>query len=157
MVAGTLIMPVLIANRQNIRRINSVRIRKVLLEVMTWLNCAEREVSVLLLDNAGIQVINRDYLHRDRPTNVISFAMQEGEFADINPHVLGDIIISVEKTLTDSHREGIKFTDEFDFLLIHGLLHLLGFDHENVDETMANKMQTLEKKIFSRLKGYTIH
>lgn len=150
-------MPIFIANRQKIRRINGVRIRKVLSEVMTWLNCAEREVSVLLLDDVGIHAINLDYLNRDRPTNVISFAMQEGEYGNVNPHLLGDIIISVERTLTDASREGLKFTDELDYLLIHGLLHLLGFDHENVSEATAIEMQTLVKNIFYRLKGYNIH
>ena len=149
-------MPVLIENRQTVRRVNRVRIRRILTEMMTQLGCADQEVSVLLVDDAGIRTINRDYLGRDRPTNVISFALREGADGALNPHLLGDIVVSVETAVSDARRARIKFTDELDFLLIHGLLHLLGFDHEGVSSTKAGEMKALEQRIFYAFKGYEI-
>jgi len=149
-------VPVLIENRQTVRRVNRVRIRRILTEMMTQLGCADQEVSVLLVDDAGIRTINRDYLGRDRPTNVISFALREGENGALNSHLLGDIVVSVETAASDARRAKINFTDELDFLLIHGLLHLLGFDHEGVSSTKAGEMKALEQRIFYALKGYEI-
>jgi len=149
-------VPVLIENRQTVRRVNRVRIRRILTEVMALLGCADQEVSVLLVDDAGIQTINRDYLGRDRPTNVMSFAIHEGENGAVNPSLLGDIVVSVERAGSDARRAKIMFTDELDFLLIHGLLHLLGFDHEGVSATKAREMKALEQRTFRKLKGYEI-
>ena len=149
-------MPVLIESRQTVRRINRVRIRRILTEALVLLGCSDHEVSVLLVDDIGIQTINRDYLGRDRPTNVMSFAIREGEYGALNPHLLGDIVVSVETAASDARRAKINFTDELDFLLIHGLLHLLGFDHEGVSSTKAGEMKALEQRIFYALKGYEI-
>lgn len=149
-------MPVLIENRQTVRRVNRVRLRRVVTEMMSRLGCADQELSVLLVDDPGIRAINRDYLGRDRPTNVISFAIREGEDGSLNPHLLGDIVVSVERAWSDARREKIRFTDELDFLLLHGLLHLLGYDHEDVPAAEAREMRVMERRIFRELKGYEI-
>jgi len=126
------------------------------MDIMDWLDCSDRELSVVLVDNPEIQRINREYLGRDRPTNVISFAMQEGDFTDINPGLLGDIVVSVEQALADAERERLSLIDELDFLLIHGLLHLLGFEHEQVPDVQAEEMRSEERRLFERLKGYSL-
>ncbi len=149
-------MPVLIENRQSVRRLNTRRISRNLMDIMDWLDCSDRELSVVLVDNPEIQRINREYLGRDRPTNVISFAMQEGDFTDINPGLLGDIVVSVEQALADAERERLSLIDELDFLLIHGLLHLLGFEHEQVPDVQAEEMRSEERRLFERLKGYSL-
>lgn len=81
--------------------------------------------------------------------------MLEGEFGNINPHVLGDIVISVDTALKDARMEGLDFDDEVDYLLIHGILHLIGYDHE-VSESEAVKMKEKEREIFFDIKGYLI-
>jgi len=81
--------------------------------------------------------------------------MLEGEFGNINPHVLGDIVISVDTALKDARMEGLDFDDEVDYLLIHGILHLTGYDHE-VSEPEAVKMKEKEREIFFDIKGYLI-
>jgi len=106
----------------------------------------------LFVDDEGIREINRRFLNRDHPTNVISFSMWEGEFGDINPHILGDIVISVETALRDVRQAAIEFDDELDFLMIHGLLHLLGYNHEDTGEDEAMRMENREKELFSILK-----
>jgi probable rRNA maturation factor len=115
----------------------------------------DREISVLFLDDEAIRNINRDYLDRDRPTNVISFSMSEGEFGDLNPSILGDIIVSAETARRDAENHTIPFEDEIDFLLIHGTLHLLGYDHEKTDID-AELMKEKEKELFFSLNNYTI-
>ncbi|GAJ00759.1 unnamed protein product, partial [marine sediment metagenome] len=97
---------------------------------MENLNCQNKEISLLFVDDDGIREINKEYLKRNHPTNVIAFSMTEGEFGDVNPDVLGDIIISVETALRDAKNTEIEFEEELDYLMIHGILHLLGFDHE---------------------------
>ncbi|WP_020675499.1 rRNA maturation RNase YbeY [Geopsychrobacter electrodiphilus] len=107
------------------------------------------ELSLLIVNNDEIQQINRDYLQRDRPTNVISFAMQEGEGAGVQPQLLGDVVISAERAAADAVDAEIPFEHELVFLLLHGILHLLGFDHERGTEEQAIEMEAKEREIFS--------
>ena len=111
----------------------------------------EAELSILILDNGGIQEINREYLQRDRPTNVISFAMQEGVGAGLVPLLLGDVVISAERAATDAADADIPFIHEIWFLLVHGVLHLVGYDHERGTEAEAKRMETKETEIFNLL------
>ena len=122
---------------------------------MEKLNCDDREVSILFVDDEGITVINREYLNRDRPTNVIAFPMTEGEFGNINPHILGDIVISVDTALRDARSGGLSFDDEVVYLLIHGLLHLIGYDHEG-SESDAALMAEKERELFHDATGHSI-
>jgi probable rRNA maturation factor len=109
----------------------------------------ESEVSITFVTNERIREINREYRDKDRPTDVISFAMEElgeGEIELIGadmPRVLGDIIISVAKAKEQAEEYGHSFIRELGFLAVHGFLHLLGYDHENSED---------EKKMFSRQK-----
>ncbi|MFP7477821.1 rRNA maturation RNase YbeY [Terribacillus saccharophilus] len=107
----------------------------------------EAEMSITFVDNAEIQVINRNYRQKDVPTDVISFAMQEegeGEQQIIGeeiPIVYGDIIISVDKAKEQAEEYGHSVERELGFLALHGFLHLLGYDHMNEAD---------EKKMFGR-------
>ncbi|KAA9026348.1 rRNA maturation RNase YbeY [Niallia endozanthoxylica] len=107
------------------------------------------ELSVTFVTNERIQEINRDYRDKDRPTDVISFAMEElgeGEMPLVGgdmPRVLGDIIISLAKAREQAEEYGHSFIRELGFLAVHGFLHLLGYDHETEED---------EKKMFSRQK-----
>lgn len=116
----------------------------------------EGELSLLIVDNDEIQQINRDYLERDRPTNVISFAMQEGEGGGVQPQLLGDVVISAERAAEDAQEAGIPLEHELVFLLLHGILHLLGYDHEHGTEDQALEMEEKEREIFSLLRQETL-
>ena len=120
------------------------------------LSCRDKELSLLLVDNEEIKEINRQYLNRDCLTNVISFSQFEGEFGNLNPHILGDIAISVEKVFSDADEGGLSLEDEIDYLFIHGILHLTGYNHENTTEEEALKMQNKADELFFLLKGYRI-
>ena len=149
-------MVIMIENRQKEISINLQRVRRSLKKILQILDCDSKEISLLIVDDDNMREINRHYLGRDYPTNVISFSLSEGEFGNINPHVLGDIIISAETALRDAQEAEITFDDEVDFLLIHGLLHLLDYNHENVSHEEIEKMKKKEHDIFFQLKGYRI-
>jgi rRNA maturation RNase YbeY len=91
------------------------------------------ELSVVLTDDAAIRELNQRYRGTDAPTDVLSFAQGEGEaFAQPDgalPHA-GDVIISIETARRQADEHGIALQDEVAHLLVHGILHLLGYDHE---------------------------
>lgn len=105
-------------------------------------------MSILIVDDAQIREINRDYLGKDRPTNVISFAMQEGEGAGVQPDLLGDVVISAETAERDAAEADLTMETELYFLLLHGILHLLGYDHERGTDEDARQMRAREAEIF---------
>src|SRR5512136_1102231 len=111
--------------------------------ITKYLNCTDKVISLILVDNKEITEINRRYLNRKYPTNVLAFSLAAGEFGNINPDILGDIVISVDKAYDDACESGIEFNDELAFLIIHGILHLLNYDHGNA---RIRKTQQMKKK-----------
>lgn len=115
-------------------------------------------VSVSLIDDESIQTINRTYRHIDRPTDVISFAFLDNEpekneiLVSDREVVLGDIYISIDRAIEQAKTYGHSEKREFLFLFVHGLLHLLGYDHENEEDEKA--MFELQEKI---LKSYEVN
>ena len=100
-------------------------------------------VGVLLTDDAGIQALNRAYRGQDKPTDVLSFSQQEGDEMPGGQDLLGDVVVSVERAAEQAERFGHTMEREMGFLALHGLLHLLGFDHEDpADEAIM--MRTAE-------------
>ncbi|MGX6980058.1 rRNA maturation RNase YbeY [Vagococcus elongatus] len=118
-----------------------------------YLELAEdTEMSVTFMSNEAIQNFNREYREKDVPTDVISFAIEDEE--DIPPELfeqmgiprnLGDILVSVEKAHEQAADYGHSFERELGFLVVHGFLHLNGYDHMTEEEEA--KMFTLQRKI----------
>ena len=107
------------------------------------------EACITLVSDARIHALNRDYREVDRPTDVLSFAQNEGDFANLNPEVLGDVVVSLEGA--DRQRTDRSLLDEVTHLCIHGLLHLLGFDH--IDDADAAEMEAEEGRIWGELRA----
>jgi len=147
-------MKILATNKQTVIYIDLPRIKRSSVKILRILESEDSELSLTFVDNAGIADINRQYLGRNYPTNVIAFSMNEGEFGDVNPDILGDIIISTETALRDAEAGDLSLEDELDYLIIHGVLHLLGYDHELPGE--AKKMKEKEKETFFALKKYHV-
>ncbi|AZV44433.1 rRNA maturation RNase YbeY [Peribacillus asahii] len=109
------------------------------------------ELSVTFVNNARIQEINKEYRNKDAATDVISFALEEMGEEEIEiigadmPRVLGDIIISIERTKEQAEEYGHSFDRELGFLALHGFLHLLGYDH--MTESDERVMFTKQKDI----------
>ena len=118
--------------------IKDLEILKPLLEyarVKENLEDTELEFSVIIVDNKKIHEINREYRKIDRPTDVISFALEDNEEIQFDHYrVLGDIYISIDKVREQAKTYGHSEKRELAFLTIHGFLHLLGYDHMKPEE-----------------------
>lgn len=86
------------------------------------------------MDDAQIAQLNQAYLNRKGPTNVIAFPMREGLHADINPHLIGDVVISMDTCVKEAQAADLSLDQRFHQLLIHGILHLFGYDHIHSSE-----------------------
>jgi len=144
-------MKIQIENQQKRIKIDKRKIRIKVTRLLELMDCANKEISITLVDDETIQRINKQYLSKDRPTNVISFSLQEGEYGDINPEILGDVVISVDTAQDDAEKGNLSFDEEILFLIIHGLLHLLGYNHENTSKANALRMKQKEKELFQLL------
>ena len=122
-------------------------------QLLTGTDLKSAEISIVVCDDLFIQHLNRDYRGKDTPTDVLSFAQREGEGADPDDLVLGDVVISVETAARQADRLGHSLPQELVVLLTHGFLHLLGYDHETPED--AAEMAEAEAKLLSRLKWDT--
>ncbi len=111
----------------------------------------ESELSILIVDDQEIAKLNEEYLDRKGPTNVIAFPMREGEFSRVNAFLLGDVVISVETAAKEGKKAGIPMEDRIDELLVHGILHLFGYDHE-ATENEALKMEEKTRVLMNLIK-----
>jgi probable rRNA maturation factor len=138
-----------IINEQKVIEIDVDLIGELAVKIFEILGREEVELSVVLTDNADIQALNREYLGRDRPTNVISFPQQEGEGPQ-GSH-LGDVVISVERAAEEALDAGIETMDRIRALLVHGICHLCGYNHEGVSEEMTHEMEAVEERVLALL------
>ena len=104
------------------------------------------EISILLVDDPQIETLNLKYLNRKGPTNVIAFAMREGEFSHLTPNLLGDVVISMDTAAREALDAGLSVERRFDELLVHGILHLFGYDHEE-SEKQAQRMEAESRRL----------
>ncbi len=105
--------------------------------ILSALGYPEAQLSILIVDDDQIAKLNLTYLSHTGPTNVISFPMQEGRYTDITPDLLGDVVISADTAHREAVDAGMAMTLRFNQLLIHGILHLVGYDHVNSKEAAA--------------------
>ena len=118
--------------------------------ILAELGLLDAEISLLFVNDLQIQLLNQRYLRRDKPTNVLAFPMREGEFSTLHPHLLGDIVISVETAKRQSNRFGLNEMGMIILLMIHGVLHLIGFEHEGAKKG-AREMATRQRELFQRV------
>ena len=105
-------------------------------------------VSLLFADDAVIRVLNRDWRGKDKATNVLSFPAPDTGFPE-GPEPMGDIALALETVTREANDEGKPFADHLAHLLVHGFLHLAGYDHETDEE--AEEMEALERSILATL------
>ena len=118
--------------------------------ILAELELKNPEISILLLDNSQIRDLNREYRKKDKPTDVLSFPMRDESSDNVQPQLLGDIVISVETAEKQARQRNHSLYRELCFLLIHGTLHLLGYDHET-SKKVEKQMQKKEAEIFDRI------
>jgi probable rRNA maturation factor len=117
---------------------------------LTELGFLEAELSLLFVNDRQIQTLNRKYLHRDKPTNVLAFSMREGEFSTLHSHLLGDLVISVETAKRQSSRFGLDSMEMVLLLMVHGVLHLIGYEHEGTKKG-ARQMTLKQRELFQQV------
>jgi probable rRNA maturation factor len=135
-------MAVLIDNQQKNHPIEIKKIQRKAQAILNALGCPDDELSIVLVDDRVIAELNEHHLNHQGSTNVISFSMREGKFGDINPHIIGDVVISLA---------GLSFTERFDQLLVHGILHLFGYDHIQ-SRVKAREMEAKSEEILEILR-----
>jgi probable rRNA maturation factor len=143
-------MKIWIRNLQKPIPLDSRRLRKAAKTILTDLAPPDSEVSVSLVGDGQIRELNRRYLDRDKPTNVLAFSMREGAFLSLHPQLLGDVVISVDTARRQSNRFGLKEMEMVILLMIHGILHLLGYEHEGTKKG-SNEMALKQKELFRRV------
>lgn len=121
-------------------------VRKRIKAILSALDCPDGELSLLIVDDSRIEKLNKTYLGRNGPTNVIAFPMREGEFSDISPNLLGDVVISMDTARREAEAARITPDQRFLELLVHGILHLFGYDHEQ-DEARARVMEAKSREL----------
>jgi probable rRNA maturation factor len=141
-------MAVEITRRGAGKKVPSRALKKVGQAILAAVGQAEAELSLALIGNAEMQKLNAKYRQKDYPTDVLSFPMDETLPAA--NRLLGDVIISVDKAQEQAKERGRTRDEEMVTLLIHGIVHLLGYDHERSAKD-ARVMKRLENKIYREL------
>lgn len=107
------------------------------------------EVTLLFTGNEEVHTLNRDWRGKDQPTNVLSFPADTLPLPDGIPQPLGDIALALETCLGEAKEKQLPPESHLSHLILHGILHLLGYDH--ISETEAVEMETLERRLLARL------
>jgi probable rRNA maturation factor len=141
-------MPVEIVRKDSGRAVSSRKVRKIALKVLELVEQGQAELSIALVGNAEIRKLNARFRKKDYPTDVLSFPA--GKKLPTGVHLLGDVVISVEKAREQAEDRRRTLNAEMVTLLIHGIVHLLGYDHERSAKD-ARIMSRLEKKIYRAL------
>jgi len=137
-------MPVEIVRKDGGRSVSSRKLRKIALKVLDLVEQGQAELCLALVGNAEIRKLNAKFRKKDYPTDVLSFPA--GDKLPPGVPLLGDVVISVEKAKEQAEHGGRTLDEEMVTLLIHGIVHLLGYDHERSPKE-ARIMDRLEKKI----------
>ena len=145
-------MSIFIHNKHSEIQIDNLDLKKKVDAIMASLNCLDKEISILLMGDDDIRQLNKEFRDYDKPTDVLSFPQNSDEDPPIpGEMILGDIAISLDKAKIQAKEHGLKLKEELILLLIHGILHLLGYDHEiseHEEKKMRNKTRELFKEIF---------
>ena len=126
------------------------KVERAVSETLIAHNSENCEVSVLLTDDPHMTQLNREYREINGPTDVLAFAMRDGENNNVlSPNILGDVVISLETAERQAKEEVHSLEEEVTFLTVHGVLHLLGYDHQTHNE--ASVMFEKQDAILQRL------
>ena len=127
-------------------------VKKITEDLLTFLKLQDRDLSILFVDNKQITELNKRFFHKDFPTNVISFCYMDG----LSSEVMGDIVISIEKAREEAESLSIPFHERLFALIIHGILHILGFDHVN-DKNEARRMRYRGEKLLAYVTAHPLY
>jgi probable rRNA maturation factor len=141
-------MSVEIVSKDASRAVSTRKLKKIALRVLEIVKQNQAELSLALVGNSEIRKLNAKYRKKDYATDVLSFPVEDR--LSMGTPLLGDVIISVEKAKQQAREKGHSLDEEMVTLVIHGVVHLLGYDHERSAKD-ARMMGRLEKKIYRTL------
>ena len=138
-------MRVMFRNSQRLLSIDASSVTRLAEYVLKRQGAREGELSISFVRDTEIRKLYKRYFGADRATDVIAFPMGEGEFSEINPEILGDVVISVEQAVRYSKDHRSNVFKELSLYLIHGMLHLMGYNDINLNEKrkMIKKQNSL--------------
>jgi probable rRNA maturation factor len=155
-------------------RIKKIEVKRLVREIILSINSSPffpfplntTEVSILFCDDSFIRGLNKDYRGKDKATDVLSFGMVEsadeessGEWSvgdRIESPILGDVVISLETAARQHEQFGTTYEEELVRLLVHGIHHLMGFEHEGVTKGIALKMKRSENSVFEKVRNRAV-
>jgi probable rRNA maturation factor len=152
-------LAVLVSNTQRKLKVQVGSLRKAASSALEYMGYPNAELSILVTGDRKMRALNRKYRGVDKTTDVLSFSALEGEAA-LNassggeggpPVALGDIVISAPRALSQAEEIGQSLEDELSFLLVHGILHLVGYDHER-SSSDKRRMEKKQKEIVGFLR-----
>jgi probable rRNA maturation factor len=140
---------VAVTSRRRLRGVRAADVRRDGARLLRLLDL-DAELSIALVDDAEVRRLNATYRRVDKPTDVLAFAMREGDGGALHPGVLGDVVISLDTAARQAAARDVPVADEVRLLLTHGILHLLGYDHERSPRE-ARRMFRKQRDLLARL------
>jgi rRNA maturation RNase YbeY len=137
--------------RAGLPRIDRALLRRRARRILAALDRERAELSILLVDDAAIAALNRRYRGRARPTDVLAFSLLEGAHAERRGALLGDVVIGIETAARQARARRRRLDDEVARLLVHGALHLVGYDH--LRSAQARRMRAQERRVWRALRA----
>ncbi len=145
-------MTIRIHNRQRIVAIDTAAVRERVLQIMVYLGRSDQELSVVFGSDRLLQELNRTYRHKDRPTNVLAFPQSPTYEGEPATPMLGDVIVALPTAAREAHDLQQSLEERVVYLLLHGILPLLGHDHEG-SATQRRRMEALERQVLAHLQA----
>ena len=136
-----------IINRQRRHRINSKAWRDFTERALEASGRQDRSITIVFVGDTTIKKLNQQFRGRNYPTDVLSFPTEAESFEREDQSKLGDVVISLDRAKAQSRENRLTFTNEVQQLILHGLLHLCGYDHETDDGEMNRQELTLRKRL----------
>jgi len=136
-----------VINRQRSRSVNAKQWREFGERALRAIDSSKQTATIVLVSDAAIRKLNRQFRGQDEVTDVLSFPNQPEPFEAENQSQLGEIVISIQRAAVQAKQNGLTFSNEVEQLILHGLLHLCGYDHETDDGEMNRLELKLRKKL----------
>ena len=143
-------MPLRVQNRQRAVAIHTAAVKRHVGRIMAYLGCTERELSVVFGSDRLLQDLNRTYRHKDCTTNVLAFPQHPTYEGEPVTAMLGDVVVSLPTAAREACALQQTLEERVVYLVLHGLLHLLGYDHER-SAAQRRHMEAVERQVLAQL------
>ena len=134
-------------NRQRARKINAKRWREFAEQALQTIDSSKQSVTIVFVSDTAIKKLNRQFRGKNQTTDVLSFPTKAEDFESDNQSQLGEVVISVERAAAQAKENGLTFSNEVEQLILHGLLHLSGYDHDTDNGEMSRLELRLRRKL----------